>query len=53
MRKIFTLIAMFATVGVLSMQAQVFQKAPVKFTTNALRTQRAAIQPGANQTWGG
>lgn len=53
MRKIFTLIAMFATVGVLSMQAQVFQKAPVKFTTNALRTQRAAIQPGANQTWWG
>jgi hypothetical protein len=53
MRKIFTLIAMFATVGVLSMQAQVFQKAPVKSATTALRTQRAAIQPGANQAWWG
>ena len=53
MRKFFTLVVMFATVGVMSMQAQVFQKAPVKFATAALRTQRAAIQPGANQAWWG
>lgn len=53
MKKFFTLITMLATVGVLSMQAQAFQKAPFKSATASSRAQRAIIEPGANQVWWG
>ena len=52
MKKVFTLLVMLATVGVLSMQAQVFQKAPFKNAVSH-RAQRAVIEPGANQVWWG
>lgn len=52
MKKVFTLLIMLATVGVLSMQAQVFQKAPLKNAVSN-RAQRAVIEPGANQVWWG
>jgi hypothetical protein len=53
MKKFFTLITLLATVGVLSMQAQAFQKAPFKSATASSRAQRAIIEPGANQVWWG
>ena len=53
MRKIFTLIVMLATVGVLSMQAQTIQMAPFKSATASSIAQRAIIEPGANQAWWG
>jgi hypothetical protein len=52
MKKVFTLLVMLATVGVLSMQAQVLQKAPFKNAVSN-RAQRAVIEPGSNQVWWG
>lgn len=52
MKKVFTLLVMLTIAGVLSMQAQVLQKALFKKAVSS-RAQRAVIEPGANQAWWG